>query len=149
MTTLTAAPLVRRSQAQLDGLFRRSAAGPIPQGDTAGLAIIAPGTPLSTVLARAVHRVAWQGKVFDPTAGTLRNKITPFGIRAISAQVYKDASWVDGRECIVLDYSKTSLLAHWIRDEIREVAPGQYLGVVFLGRVKVLNFALRTPVRRG
>jgi hypothetical protein len=149
MTTLTAAPLVRRSQAHLDGLFRRSPAGPIPQGDTAGIAIIAPGTPLSTMLARFVHLVAWQGKVFDPTSGTLRNKITPFGIRAIPAQVYKATSWVDGRECIVLDYSKSWLVARWIRDEIREVAPGQYLGVVFVGRVKVLNFALRLPARRG
>jgi hypothetical protein len=149
MTTLTAAPLVRRSQAHLDGLFRRSPAGPIPEGDTAGLAIIAPGTPLSSPLARFVHLVAWQGKVFDPTTGTLRNKITPFGIRAIPARVYKDVSWVDGRECIVLDYSKSWLVARGIRDEIREVAPGQYLGVVFLGRVKVLNFALRMPARRG
>jgi hypothetical protein len=56
---------------------------------------------------------------------------------------------VDGRECIVLDYSKSWLVARWIRDEIREVAPGQYLGVVFVGRVKVLNFALRLPARRG
>ena len=28
----------------------------------------------------------------------------------------------------MLDYSDTSLLAHWIRDEIREVGPGTYLG---------------------
>ena len=27
---------------------------------------------------------------------------------------------MDGKECIVLDYSETSLLAHWIRDEIRD-----------------------------
>src|SRR5690242_9640950 len=149
MTTLTVAPLVSRSQSQLDRLFRRSPAGPIPQGDTAGIALIAPGTPLSTILVRLVHLVAWQGKVFDPATGTLRNKITPFGIRAIAAQVYKEASWVDGQECIVLDYSKTSLLAHWIRDEIREVAPGQYLGVVFWGRVRLINFALRVPAHRS
>jgi hypothetical protein len=28
---------------------------------------------------------------------------------------------MDGKECIVLDHSDTSLLAHWIRDEIRAV----------------------------
>ena len=149
MTTLTVAPLARRSQSQLDGLFRRSPAGPIPQGDTAGIALIAPGTLLAPILTRFIHLVAWQGKVFDPATGTLRNKITPFGIRAIAAQVYKEASWVDGQECIVLDYSQTSLVARWIRDEIREVAPGQYLGVVFWGRTRLIHFALRTPPHRG
>jgi len=29
-----------------------------------------------------------------------------------------------------------------IRDEIREVAPGLYLGVVFWDRLKILNFSL-------
>ena len=29
---------------------------------------------------------------------------------------------MDQKECIVLDYSETSLLAHWVRDEIREVS---------------------------
>jgi len=42
----------------------------------------------------------------------------------------------------VLDYSKTSLVARQIRDEIREVAPGVFLGVVFWGHHHVVDFAL-------
>jgi hypothetical protein len=42
----------------------------------------------------------------------------------------------------VLDYSKTSIVAHLVRDEIREIAPGVYLGLVFLGRRHVLDFTL-------
>ena len=61
---------------------------------------------------------------------------------AIVAKVYQSPSWLDGKECTVLDYSETSLIAHRVRDEIREVAPGLYLGVVFWGREKILNFAL-------
>jgi hypothetical protein len=72
--------------------------------------------------------------------GELLNKIFPFGIRAIKA-----LSWVDNKECIVLDYSKTSLLARVIRDEIREVSPGLYLGVIFWGKKKTINFALEMP----
>ena len=49
---------------------------------------------------------------------------------------------VDQRETIVLDYSKTSVLAHYIRDEIREVAPNLYLGIVYWGHTKTINFAL-------
>jgi hypothetical protein len=37
----------------------------------------------------------------------------------------------------------TSLIAHWVRDEIREVAPGLYLGFLFWDHDRLLNFALR------
>ena len=78
---------------------------------------------LSAEIADFVNDFAWKGKVFDPEKGELRNKILPIGLNAITAKVYKGKSWLDQKECIVLDYSDTSLLAHWIRDEIREVAP--------------------------
>jgi hypothetical protein len=55
---------------------------------------------------------------------------------------------LDGAECIVLDYSETSLIAHWIRDEIPEVIPGLYLGLVYWDHDRVLNFVLRFPVSR-
>ena len=63
------------------------------------------------------------------------------------AKVYKDTSWFDQKECIVLDYSRTSFVARKIRDEIREVAPGLYLGIVFWGRAKLINFAVSFPAR--
>ena len=72
----------------------------------------------------------------------LRNKILPFGINAIIARVYKEASWLDGKECIVLDYSDTSLVAQWIRDEIREISSGVYLGKVYWGRQRLIDFVL-------
>jgi hypothetical protein len=63
-------------------------------------------------------------------------------VRAIIAKIYKAASWLDGKECIVLDYSETSLLAHWIRDEIRLIAPRIYLGKVYWDRKRLIDFAL-------
>ena len=66
-----------------------------------------------------------------PRRASLRNRILPFGLNAIIAKVYKAPSWLDGKECIVLDYSETSLVAHWIRDEIRLIGPGLYLGKVY------------------
>ena len=137
--------LLHMSQAQLDDLFRNSKAGDIPRGEGEGTVLIDPGTELSEIAAKFVHIFAWQGKVFDPEAGQLRNEISPFKIQAIVANVYKAASWFDGKECIVLDYSQTSLVAHWIRDEIREVAPGVYLGIVFWDKDKLINFSLTFP----
>ncbi len=87
----------------------------------------------------------WKGKVFDAETGQLRNEILPIGMKTIVAKVYKDKSWFDEKECIALDYSQTSLIAHWIRDEIREVAPGLYLGIVFWDKTKLINFALAFP----
>ncbi len=136
---------LKMSGAELDEIFRQSSAGNIPDGEGEGTAIIAPGTAVSDAIAKFVHLFNWKGKVFDAAQGELRNRILPLGHKAIVAKVYKDGSWFDQKECIVLDYSKTSLLAKWIRDEIREVAPGIYLGIVFWGKKKLIHFALEFP----
>jgi len=118
----TVPEMLKMSQTQLDDLFTQAPASEIPSGQARGTAIIAPGT-----------------------TGVLRNKILPFGLNAIIAKVYKGPSWLDNKECIVLDYSETSLLAHWVRDEIREIAPRIYLGKVYLGKKRLIDFALEFP----
>jgi hypothetical protein len=147
------ADFLKLSDEQLDQIFRDSTAGPIPIGQGEGTAIIAPGTAVSDSIARFVHIFSWKGKVFepdpvDPQRATLKNRLLLLGTKAIIAQVYRAESWLDGNECIVLDYSHTSIVAQWIRDEIREVSPGVYLGVVYWGKEKVnahklIHFALK------
>jgi hypothetical protein len=137
-----AAELMKMSQVELDDLFKASPAGDIPDGQAKGTAIIAPGTKFSPEIAELVSVFAWQGKTFDGKGGVLTNRILPLGLNAIVAEVYKDKSWLDGKECIVLDYSKTSLLAHWIRDEIRLVAPNFYLGKVYWEKSRLIDFCL-------
>ncbi len=150
-TALNFDTLKRLSQRELDDLFRASPAGPIPHGDAAGQAIVCPGSWWSRLIARFVHTFAWQGKVFTPDpdgqGATLQNKVTVAGVKAIVARVYHTASWLDGRECIVLDYSKTSLLARKIRDEIRLIDPATrlYLGKVWWGKTRLIDFALKFP----
>lgn len=134
--------LLKMSQKELDALFSSVPAGKIPDGEAEGTAIVAPGTSFSPTIAKFISSFAWQGKVFDSSKGVLRNKILPFGLNAIIAKVYKGESWLDGKECIVLDYSDTSLVAHWIRDEIREISPGIYLGKVYWSDQRLIDFAL-------
>ena len=110
-----------------------------------GTVIYHPGTKLADVAEKLVHLIAWQGKVFDADQGGLRNEVTPFHLKSIKAKVYKDSSWFDGNEAIILDYSQTSLIAHYIRDEIRLVGEGLYLGIVFWDHERILNFALQFP----
>lgn len=145
MTAVSAQTMLAMSQAELDDLFRSSPAGDIPAGQADGTVLIAPGTEISDLVAKFLHVFAWKGKVFDPATGTLKNIILPVDEKAVVAQVYKQASWFDGKECIVLDYSRTSLIAHWVRDEIRLVAPDTYLGIVFWDKDKLINFALTFP----
>lgn len=138
----TSAQLLSMSQKELDDLFASSPAGEVPNGEAHGTAILAPGTKYSQEIASLVNIFAWQGKTFDAAHGTLTNRISAFGVNAIVAQVYKAPSWFDDKECIVLDYSKTSLLAKHIRDEIRLVSPGVYLGLVYWDKNRTIHFSL-------
>jgi hypothetical protein len=135
--------LMKMSQAELDELFTKSPVGEIPDGEAEGTAIVAPGTTYSPDMARIVSLFAWQGKTFDAKKGQLKNRILPFGLNAIIARIYKAPSWLDGKECIVLDYSDTSLVAQWIRDEIRQIQPGLYLGKVYWNKTRLMDFALK------
>ena len=103
---VTSQQLLALSQQQLDELFTSSPPGPIPNGQANGTAIIAPGTTYSADIARLINFFAWHGKVFDAAHGRLVNRILPFGINAIMAQVYVAPSWMDKKDCIVLDYSR-------------------------------------------
>ena len=135
--------LLDMSQQQLDDLFRASPAGAIPNGEAEGTAIIAPGTRYSESIAKIINFFGWQGKVFDAGKGVLKNKVSILGVQAIVAKVYEGESWLDGKPCIVLDYAETSFVAQWIRDEIREISPGFYLGKVYWGKERLIDFCLK------
>jgi hypothetical protein len=134
--------LTSMSQSELDDLFRRSPIGEIPDGDAQGSAIVAPGTDLSGPILWYARWLAWRGKIVHRAQGWLVNKVGPFSVPLFKADVYVAPSWFDNQPAIILDYSKKSLLARKVRDEIREVSPGTYLGIVFYGSAKTINFVL-------
>ncbi|MCE9621321.1 MAG: hypothetical protein K8R99_03130 [Actinomycetia bacterium] len=128
---------------ELDALFAGAPAGDLPTGLGRGTALILTNTFMSRFLAGWARLGAWKGKQFADDGSSLRNLISPFGIKAIKAAVYIGPSRIDDRPCVVLDYSQTSFVARPIRDEIREIAPGLYLGMVFFGKHKLpVRFAL-------
>lgn len=137
--------LLEMNNKTLDWVFRKSEAGEIPDGNMRGTLLAFPGTRIAKPLAALVYLVGWQGKVVDHRRGFLLNKITPLQLRLVKAAVSHDESWVDGRECVLLDYSQTSLVAKFVRDEIRLVSPSLYLGVVWLWRRRIAWFTLRSP----
>ena len=122
--------LVRMNRAELESLFRSAPMGPTPSGFVPARAIINPGSRL-TVPASRVTRVLWQGKIFQDD-GIMVNRV--FGIRAIHARIYTGVSWLDGQPALVLDYYGTSRLFPNVHDEVRQVAPGLYLGLTYTRR---------------
>lgn len=127
LTIRTLDNLAGLSSPQLEALYRQSGPGPVPSGKVRGLALY-PNSRYPRAKARAA-RVAWQGKVFDPETGTATNRF--FGVRAIKGTVYSGQSWLDGNASMILDYQNTSKVYGNYRDEIRQVAPGLYLGLMY------------------
>ncbi len=136
------ARLLALGRAELDALFARSEAGPVPNGEYRGTLI----APLSPAFLRGagtlVGSLVWRWKVFDAKAGRVVNRVLPFGLRAVAAEVGQEPSRLDGRECIVLDYSRSSLVGRGVRDELRLLRPGLYLGRAHWRGVRVADFAL-------
>ena len=115
---------------QLDALFAHSEAGTIPDGAAKGVANRDPGSGFGA-FTRNFFKGLWEGKTFDRAKGTLTNR-TVFGNTG-SAKVYLGKSRVDGKPCIVLDYTHSdNFLARAVYDEVREVSPGLYLGIAYL-----------------
>jgi hypothetical protein len=118
------------SRCELEDLYRRAVVGPVPSGFAPGRAIYSPGSRL-TVLRSRLTRLLWQGKVF-PGDDTMVNRM--LGLQVIRADVYYAQSWFDGGQTLVLDYADSSKVWADVRDEMREVAPGLWLGLTYRRR---------------
>ena len=126
--SLTMKQLIRMSPCELEQLYAQGIMAPIPAGKIRGQALLNPGTKLAVPTSRG-SRLVWQGKIFNADGQTAVNRF--FGVRLIKANVYQAESWRDGRPALILDYSQTSLLYAPYRDEIRQIAPGLFLGLMF------------------
>src|SRR5262245_48187211 len=119
--------LAHLSYADLEQLYRTAQPGAIPCGYTSGRAIYCPDKALSKVRSK-ITRLVWHGKDFHAD-GTLVNQWS--GVKAIRARVDYGTSWLDGGPSIIMDYRGMSRVWSDVRDELREVAPGLYLGAMY------------------
>ncbi|MCN9243411.1 hypothetical protein NGF19_21930 [Streptomyces sp. RY43-2] len=137
--------LLKAEEEELEEIFRTSPPGEIPKGPMEGTAVLPwAGSVGARLLAVFVGLNLWRGKLFSPD-GHLSNRLTPLDLLAVVGTVTVGPSQLDGQDCIVVDYSRTSLLAQGVRDEIRQAAPDLYLGLVWLFGHKVGWFTLRVP----
>ena len=134
--------LILKNSCELEQIYRQAKPGTFPVGFARGHVIYRQNEPLAHSKER-VTALLWHGKHFSAD-GTLINQWA--GVRAIRAKVHFGESWLDGQQSIILDYSDTSLLWSDVRDEMREVAPGLYVGAMYRGRCQQLKlyFVLQT-----
>ncbi|HTU21501.1 MAG TPA: hypothetical protein VMG10_25915 [Gemmataceae bacterium] len=131
---LSAAPalcleqLAAMSWCDLEQIYRQAPPGTIPAGYARGRAIYCPCAPLTPARSKMTQAM-WHGKHFCPADGTLINQWC-FG-RTVRARVCYGDSWLDGKPSIVMDYRGMAHVWKDVRDEIREVAPGLYLGLMY------------------
>lgn len=114
---------------KLDELFAASEPGPIPNGPTDGTVLLGAPSHLAYTIARLIRRHVWRGKTFDAANGLLLNRFPT--LNAISATVAIGPSIRDQAPCIVLDYHVDAIVRDHVRDELRLVAPGLYLGIAY------------------
>jgi hypothetical protein len=200
--SLTPERLSEYSQEQVDQIYGRLTAGPIPDGPYSGDLFFPRGTDSETRLGEilggrlkgrlaglgvrkteGLGRMLWKGKMFYRSQRVLRNRIEDLAVLApltggttegiqkqsvngrdefllFPAKLYCGQSLLDGRrESVIIDYAFTDELPGYrehpdslggrqglrIRDEIRMVRPGFYLGRAYMNRIFGLNFTLYNP----
>jgi len=111
----------------LNAVFASGYVSAVPAGPLRGLPLVNPGTASAGAASRG-GRVVWSGKRIDAESLVAVNRF--FGLPMIRANVRIEPSLRDGAPAIVLDYSGSSWLYRNVRDEIREVRPGLFLGYV-------------------
>lgn len=189
--------LATLDQEQLDQIYARLPAGPIPDGAFDGRILLPKGSSgkfrlselvggfagtalhLKGLVIEDIGEALWRGKVFFRDERVLRNRIDDLSVlkkvglvegepRKMSyggkdtwllfpAKLYCGQSLLDARrESIIIDYFFTDDIPGYqenpdylagrrglkVRDEIRMIRPGFYLGRAYLDRGFALNFTL-------
>lgn len=197
---LTPTALQALTQAEVDRLYARLTAGPIPDGPQQGDVFFPRGSNgrarlrdvatmpagpfahLATLRIEQLARGLWRGKVFYKSEGILRNRIEELTLLKLMIRddeslptftsggqttwllfpamvACGDSLFDRRRESIVIDYSRGEDIDGYrpvpdrlagpaglnVRDEIRMVRPGFYLGRVYFGGRFGLNFTLFDP----
>ena len=197
--SLTPQNVQKFNQEQVDQIYARLTAGPIPDGPYDGDLFFPKGITGRARLAEIVGKVKgfattlelekltilgralWKGKVFYRNERVLRNRIDHLDLLAelfpnpaedakvrelsgngkdqlyFPAKLYCGQSLLDSRrESIIIDYAFTDEIDSYqpipdklagregllIRDEIRMVRPGFYLGRAYMGGGFLLNFTV-------
>ena len=136
--------LLTMSYCELEALFGTLQTAPLEKGYYRGTVLWGRRGSFRKAQATAT-RLVWQGKWICPEQATMLNRV--FGKAAIPTDVYVGESLLVGGDAVVFDYHRTPARMYRSgRDEVRQVAPGLYLGALLVvpdcGCPKLINFFL-------
>jgi len=120
--------LQHMSVCELEQLYALAEPGAPPVGCLRGKALVMTGNACPLLSAR-LGNLAWKGKCFCPD-GAFINR-WPAGIKALGSCAAPGPSWYDGRPSLIMEYPSETPIFRNVHDEIREVAPGLYLGRLY------------------
>lgn len=129
--------LLKLNKCQLLDLYQSAKAGSLPAGYTPGRVLPNPGKRNNDSVSRLIQATIWQGKFFDPD-GMMTNK--QFGVRTNRGYVFTAPSILDDKPAHFIDYSDSWRVWQPYVDELREVAPGIYLGITWRNERGCLKF---------
>ena len=134
---------MRSDRATLEALYSQGAVTVPPRGFAPGRAIPDPGSR-NTVRRSKTIGLLWKGKVFRDDQ--MINRLAG-GREAVTARVYVGESWHDGKPSVIFDYAGSKRFGD-VRDEVREISPGVYVGIMYLRKCPEpklsMFFALQT-----
>lgn len=124
-----AASVAQMSYCELQSLYRSLSAVEIPGGYYRGTVLVRKEKLRKA--AAGMTRTVWQGKFIYPCQGKMVNRV--LGKPAVPADLSMGNSWLDGGPSQIFDYAcSPAKFARDARDEVREICPGLYLGIMYL-----------------
>jgi hypothetical protein len=116
------------SPAELDALFRKSEVGKPFAGTANGRLLFLTDKRLPKLKVQLANSV-WRGKMAREDGYFINRFIG--NINWIDSKYVVGPSWVDGKPAIIMEYAPGTPLFANMHDELREVAPGLYMGPVY------------------
>jgi hypothetical protein len=120
--------LQRLSPEQVQELYRQAELGTPLVGCARGRLLFLTDEKMPRLKVRLGNSV-WRGKAAEED-GYFINR-WPGRIRWIDSHYVIGPSWVDGKPSVIMEYAPGTALFWNMHDELREVAPGLYLGPVY------------------
>jgi hypothetical protein len=120
--------LQKLSLCQLEELYRNAEVGHPLVGRAHGLLLCLTDERLPRMKVRMAN-IVWRGKAAEDDGCFVNRWVA--GYNAIGSQYLIGPSWVDGKPAVVMEYAPGTKLFWNMHDELREIAPGLYLGPVF------------------
>lgn len=120
--------LGKMNSLQLEELYRNGKVFEPTDGYLKGKAFPKPDKFAHKLRSETIGLV-WKGKNIYTKDAIMLNQVGKK--QMVAASISNEESWLDGKPSVIFDYASGPKWAQNARDEVREIAPGLYLGIMY------------------